>query len=57
VEQAWRVVQPLLDHPQPVQPYAPGSWGPAAAAELVPGDTDWIPCGVVPPDHPTPPRP
>jgi glucose-6-phosphate 1-dehydrogenase len=40
VEAAWRVVQPLLDAPRPVQTYAPGSWGPAAAFELVPGDDD-----------------
>jgi glucose-6-phosphate 1-dehydrogenase len=31
---AWRVVAPLLADPPPVQPYAPGSWGPAAASEL-----------------------
>jgi glucose-6-phosphate 1-dehydrogenase len=31
---AWRAVAPLLaDRPQ-VQPYAPGSWGPAAANDL-----------------------
>ncbi|HEY5858276.1 MAG TPA: hypothetical protein VIW24_30705 [Aldersonia sp.] len=28
VEETWRVMQPLLDNPPPVQPYAPGSWGP-----------------------------
>ena len=27
-------MQPLLDAPPPVHPYAPGSWGPAAADEL-----------------------
>ena len=31
VEETWRVMQPLLDAPPPVHPYAPGSWGPAAA--------------------------
>jgi glucose-6-phosphate 1-dehydrogenase len=35
VEQTWRIVQPLLDNPPPVHTYAPGSWGPAAAEELV----------------------
>ncbi|HEV2982091.1 MAG TPA: glucose-6-phosphate dehydrogenase [Solirubrobacteraceae bacterium] len=35
VEQTWRIVQPLLDDPPPVQKYAPGSWGPAAGDELV----------------------
>jgi glucose-6-phosphate 1-dehydrogenase len=34
VEETWRVMQPLLDSPPPVQPYAPGSWGPEAADEL-----------------------
>jgi glucose-6-phosphate 1-dehydrogenase len=34
VEQTWRIMQPLLDAPPPVQPYAPGSWGPEAADEL-----------------------
>ncbi len=28
VEETWRIMQPLLDAPPPVQPYAPGSWGP-----------------------------
>ena len=28
VEQAWRVMQPLLDSPPPVHAYAQGSWGP-----------------------------
>ena len=31
VEEQWRIMQPLLDAPPPVHPYAPGSWGPAAA--------------------------
>ena len=44
VEEAWRVVQPLLDHPRPVVPYAPGTWGPEDAAELLPGEHDWMPC-------------
>ena len=35
VEQQWRVMQPLLDAPPPVHPYAQGSWGPAAADDLV----------------------
>ncbi len=34
VEQAWRIVQPLLDAPPRVHPYRKGSWGPAAAARL-----------------------
>ena len=35
VEEAWRIVQPALDPGLPVLPYEPGTWGPAAAAELV----------------------
>jgi glucose-6-phosphate 1-dehydrogenase len=35
VEETWRVVQPLLDAPPPVEAYEPGSWGPAAADDLV----------------------
>ena len=31
VEETWRIFEPLLDQPPPVHPYAPGSWGPAAA--------------------------
>ena len=34
IEETWRVMQPLLDSPPPVQPYQPGSWGPSAAANL-----------------------
>jgi glucose-6-phosphate 1-dehydrogenase len=35
VEEAWRVLQPLLDARAPVHPYAKGSWGPAEAERLV----------------------
>lgn len=35
VEEAWRVFQPLLDHPPVVQGYSPGGWGPPAADRLV----------------------
>jgi glucose-6-phosphate 1-dehydrogenase len=41
VEEAWRVMQPLLDAPPPVQPYAKGSWGPAAGDQLVAGHGAW----------------
>ena len=41
VEETWRVMQPLLDAPPPVQPYAPGSWGPEAANELLAGHGRW----------------
>jgi glucose-6-phosphate 1-dehydrogenase len=35
LEETWRVVQPLLDAPPPVEGYAPGSWGAASASALV----------------------
>ncbi|HET6320320.1 MAG TPA: glucose-6-phosphate dehydrogenase [Chloroflexota bacterium] len=41
VEEQWRIVKPLLDAPPPVQPYAPGSWGPAAAERLPGGHGGW----------------
>jgi len=41
VEEQWRVMQPLLDDPPPVHDYAPGSWGPEAADELVAGFGKW----------------
>ncbi len=41
VEETWRVMQPLLDDPPPVQPYAPGTWGPKAANDLVSGFARW----------------
>jgi glucose-6-phosphate 1-dehydrogenase len=41
VEETWRIMQPLLDAPPPVQPYAPGSWGPTAADTLVAGHGGW----------------
>jgi glucose-6-phosphate 1-dehydrogenase len=41
VREAWRVMQPLLDSPPPVQEYAKGSWGPSAANDLVAGHGGW----------------
>jgi glucose-6-phosphate 1-dehydrogenase len=41
VEEAWRVFAPLLENPSPAQHYAPGSWGPDAAAQLVSGFGRW----------------
>jgi glucose-6-phosphate 1-dehydrogenase len=35
VEETWRILQPLLAAPPPVQEYEKASWGPAAAADLV----------------------
>ena len=41
IEECWRVVQPLLDAPPPVQPYAQGTWGPAGADKIVAGECPW----------------
>ena len=41
VEQAWRVMQPLLDSPPPVHGYTKGSWGPEAADDLVADAGGW----------------
>jgi glucose-6-phosphate 1-dehydrogenase len=41
VEEAWRVLQPLLDAPPPVQSYPKGSWGPGACDNLVAGHGRW----------------
>jgi glucose-6-phosphate 1-dehydrogenase len=41
VEEAWRIMQPLLDAPPPVHSYNPGSWGPAEADTLVRGYGGW----------------
>jgi glucose-6-phosphate 1-dehydrogenase len=41
IEETWRVVQPLLDDPPPVIPYAPGTWGPKEADELTRGIAQW----------------
>jgi glucose-6-phosphate 1-dehydrogenase len=41
VEETWRIMQPLLDAPPPVHPYAQGSWGPEAADHLVRGHGGW----------------
>ena len=29
IDQTWRIVQPLLDDPPPVEAYEPGTWGPS----------------------------
>ncbi|HET7445738.1 MAG TPA: glucose-6-phosphate dehydrogenase [Solirubrobacterales bacterium] len=41
IEETWRVVQPLLDEPGPALPYAPGTWGPKQAEELLRGVATW----------------
>jgi glucose-6-phosphate 1-dehydrogenase len=41
VEETWRIVQPLLDAPPPVEPYAQGTWGPPGADKLLSGYPRW----------------
>ena len=41
VEETWRIVQPLLDHPPDVRPYPRGSWGPEDAETLLRGHPRW----------------
>jgi glucose-6-phosphate 1-dehydrogenase len=41
IEEAWRIMAPLIDSPPPVHPYAPGTWGPKEADEVVAGFGRW----------------
>jgi glucose-6-phosphate 1-dehydrogenase len=41
VEETWRIMQPLLDAPPRVHSYPQGSWGPAAADDVVAGHSHW----------------
>jgi glucose-6-phosphate 1-dehydrogenase len=35
IERLWEISAPLLEHPPPLHPYAPGSWGPEAMEQLI----------------------
>ena len=41
VEETWRIMMPLLEHPPPVHPYKPGTWGPKEADRLLSGIGRW----------------
>jgi len=41
VEQAWRILDPLLNDAPPVHPYQPGTWGPEEAAKLTEDHGGW----------------
>jgi glucose-6-phosphate 1-dehydrogenase len=41
VEEAWRIMAPLIESPPPVHVYEPGTWGPKAADEVVAGHGRW----------------
>ncbi|MGV9296819.1 glucose-6-phosphate dehydrogenase [Amycolatopsis sp. NPDC003676] len=41
VEESWRILRPALAYPRPARLYAPGTWGPSAADDLVDGYPAW----------------
>ena len=41
IEETWRIVQPLLDHPGGVERYEKGTWGPDGARHLLTGHGGW----------------
>jgi glucose-6-phosphate 1-dehydrogenase len=41
VERLWEISAPLLDNPPPVEPYAPGSWGPEPALRRLAAPFRW----------------
>jgi glucose-6-phosphate 1-dehydrogenase len=41
VEEAWRILQPLLDAPPEVKRYVKGTWDPKAADDLIAGNGRW----------------
>ena len=41
IEETWRIVQPLLDSPPPIEPYEKGTWGPASADLLAAEHGGW----------------
>jgi glucose-6-phosphate 1-dehydrogenase len=41
IEETWRIVQPLLEKPPRLEPYAPGTWGPKSADALAARHGGW----------------
>jgi glucose-6-phosphate 1-dehydrogenase len=41
VEETWRIVQPLIDEPSPIETYPKGGWGPDGSAHLTAGYGGW----------------
>ncbi len=41
IEETWRIVQPLLDSPPPLESYEPGTWGPESAERLAAEHGGW----------------
>jgi glucose-6-phosphate 1-dehydrogenase len=42
VEEAWRIVDPVLDEETPVYEYAPGTWGPSEAEQAIAPAGGWF---------------
>ena len=42
VEETWRVIQPLVDHPPAPLPYERGSWGPSQTRRRPPWQLPWL---------------
>jgi hypothetical protein len=42
VEEAWRIVDPVLDAATPVYDYTPGTWGPAEVETMVAPEGGWF---------------
>ncbi len=41
VEETWRIMRPLIEHPPPVHAYAPDTWGPSEADQLLGEHQHW----------------
>ena len=41
VEETWRIMRPLIEHPPPVHAYAPDTWGPKEADQLLGEHRRW----------------
>jgi glucose-6-phosphate 1-dehydrogenase len=41
IEETWRIVQPILDAPAPIEPYERGTWGPASADAMAEEHGGW----------------
>jgi glucose-6-phosphate 1-dehydrogenase len=41
IEETWRIVQPILDAPTPIESYERGSWGPASADAIAEEHGGW----------------
>jgi glucose-6-phosphate 1-dehydrogenase len=35
VERLWEISTPVLEHPPPIEPYPPGSWGPSSVHQVI----------------------